>query len=123
MGPPTLGDGFATEENADVAAASQRVHALIGIARVDENFILLFVPGIHLVPIKSDISGDFRDALDGVLIAPNCVFRRPVPDGQRPIGRLSLDGSMGEVVGPLHEVHPDVFGREIVYGPVPCLAH
>ena len=78
---------------------------------------------IDLVPVKPDIILYIRLLHERFFVAPSCVLRFASIYVDRPIGRISLYGSVSAVIRSLHEIHPDILAGEIIDWCVPCLPH
>src|SRR5207253_3646727 len=50
--PPRLGHNLAIDDHLDVPRGVEHVDSMARIAGMDEDFVVLFVPGVHEVPTK-----------------------------------------------------------------------
>src|SRR5713101_4969377 len=80
--------GHASEHDPDMARTRQNIHALVGIACMREDLLILFVPGIHLVPVQGQVALDRWSVGQGTRIAPGRMFGHAVADADRPVRRL-----------------------------------
>ena len=71
---------------------------LVGIAGVDENFLVLFEPVIDPVPIERQVILDDADLRVRVLIGPHGVFRNLAAHIDGKIRTMALPRAMAVVV-------------------------
>src|SRR5712692_327604 len=88
--PGMLGvrDDHAAEDNMHMARTPQNIHPFVGVACVRKYLLILFIPGVHLVPVKGHIAFDLRPVRQWAGIAPRGMFGYAVADLYRPIGCL-----------------------------------
>src|SRR5215211_4650524 len=91
---------------------------MVGVAGVDEDLLVFFVPMIHRVPIESDVPVDRWGRVYGFPVSPHGVLREAVPDPYRPVRGVALEGTVRGVVRVLKKVHAHVLLGEVVDGQV-----
>src|SRR5512145_3452485 len=84
-------DRLSVDDDANVARARQRVHALEWIARVLENLFVLFHPLVHFGPIESKVVLKESGLGKRNRITPRGIFGASITDLNRPVRRLSFD--------------------------------
>src|SRR6266851_2092948 len=108
-----IGYYLASQHNTDMAGAWQDVHSLIWIACVRKDLLILFKPGIHLVPIKGHIAFDLRPTRYRIQIAPGGIFNHPGTSPDRPVRCVPFQRRIGTVLSSLHPLHSNIFDGEV----------
>src|SRR5437764_1024714 len=80
-----IGYGHAAEHNTYMTGTWQDIHPLIGIACVRKDLLILFVPGVHVLPIKSHVALNLWPFGRRMGIAPCRIFGHPVTNTDGPI--------------------------------------
>src|SRR5439155_1003889 len=78
------------DDHLDMARGGDHVDPLVGVARVDEDLLVLLVPAVDPVPIEGDEVLDRGNLVIRLGIAPHRVLRNLVADPDRPIGGRPL---------------------------------
>ena len=81
---------------------------------MDEDLVVLLVPGVHLVPVQRHVAADVGTAGQRVGVAPHGVLGDPVADRHRPVGRVALERAVGPPAGRCQQVHADVGDGDVV---------
>ena len=81
---------------------------------MDEDLVVLLVPGVHLVPVQRQVAADVGAAGQRVGVAPDGVLGDPVADRHRPVGRVALERAVGPPAGRCQQVHADVGDGDVV---------
>ena len=105
---------LAAEHHPHLARRRDRVDALIGVARVDEDLLVLLVPAIDLAPVERGEPGELRHLVERRLVAPEDVVDIPPAEGERPVGGVPLIGAVRAGVGLRHQIEPDVLEGEVI---------
>ncbi len=94
---------------------------MIRVARVDEDLVVLFEPGVELVPVEGDVVGQGGLLGARLGVAPGCPLGDALADTQRPV----VDGrrGFGVVTGGLQQVGVHVRAGEPVDGHALRLEH
>ena len=116
-----LGDDRPVELDADMARAAQHVDAVVRVARVLEDLVVLLPPRVHRVPVEGDVPGDVGARVDRLRVVPDRVLGDPVADADREVARLALARAGGVLVRRLEQVVADVLQREVVDGEMALL--
>ncbi len=106
----------AVEPHADVARAAQDVDAMMRVARVDEDLLVLLEPGVHRVPAERDVPADALPAGRRALVAPGVVDGLALADAHRPVRRLAARRAVRAVRARHEQVLAHVLAREVVVG-------
>src|ERR1051325_966989 len=80
----SVGDRLACDRDLHAERAPDRADALVGVARLNENLLVLLVPRVHGVPLEGEMVFDPRAGGRRVGIAPGGVFDRLGIGAQRP---------------------------------------
>src|SRR5215217_6652740 len=96
---------------------------MIGVAGVDKDFLVLFVPVIHLVPIERQVISERRSRVYRLRVAPHGVFHDAVADTHRPVRGFALERAVRREIRGLEKVHPHVGSGEVVDRQVSLLVH
>ncbi len=96
-----------------MAGTGQDVYALVGIACVREDLLLLFVPGVHQVPVESQVALDRWSAGQGAWIAPGRIFGHAGASANCPVRRFPFQGREATVFSRLQQIHAHIFQRKV----------
>src|SRR5439155_23198761 len=75
----TLGDELAGGLHPDVAVTVQHVDPVVRVTGVDEDLVILLVPGVHLFPVEGDVILERLEAWPGIRVGPGCLLRPSLP--------------------------------------------
>ena len=118
---PRLGDELTLHVHLHVARRAQRVDALVRVAGVDEDLVVLLEPRVDGVPEEGDEVGDVRAPLDDLGVGPHGVLGPAVADDDRPVRGDTLARARRVAVGGFEQVVAHVAAREVVHGQVAVL--
>ena len=105
---------LARHHDSHVARAVEHVHALVRIARVHVDLVVLLEPGVHLRPLERHVVAQEEPARRRIGIAPRGMLRGPVAHPHRP-ARGSVRAAAGPgMAGRREGLAPDVRAREVV---------
>src|SRR5215210_3806985 len=94
---------------------------MIGVAGMYEDLLVLLEPRVHRVPVDSDVPVERWGGIHRLPVSPHGVLRDAVPDPDRPVRGVALEGTVRRVVRGLEKVHPHILLGEVVDRQVPCL--
>src|SRR5204862_2429282 len=77
--PGTLRDDLAGDLHPDVAGAARHIDPVVRVTGVDKDLVILLVPGVHLVPVESDVVPERLEAWPRIRAGPGCLLRAPLP--------------------------------------------
>lgn len=88
-----------------------------------ENLLVLLIPRVHLVPVKCQVSLDWRSAAQRLEVAPDCIVGRALTHSHRPVRGDSLIRTGCSSLRWLKQVHAYVVLWEVVRRQPLRLAH
>src|SRR5215211_9439315 len=96
---------------------------MIGVAGMYEDLLVLLEPRVHRVPVDSDVPVERWGGIHRLPVSPHGVLRDAVPDPDRPVRGVALEGTVRRVVRGLEKVHPHILLGEVVDRQVSLLVH
>ena len=111
--PARLCQHDAVQRDAHAARARHEVDAVVGVARVDEDLLVLLVPVLDGIPVERHAIGDGRRPGQDLGIAPDLVLGDLAAHADRPVARVALERAVRRVLGRLEQVEADVRAREV----------
>lgn len=118
----TLGHNLALDLDADVAGALYHVDAVVRVARMLEDLLFLFVPGVHAFPVERAVAANVLALRQRIQVAPHRVFGRAIANPHGPVRRLAFVRAPRVQLRGLQQVLPNVLGRKVVHREVIALA-
>src|SRR5262245_65711234 len=96
--------------------AVEHVHPMVGIAWMDEDLVVLLVPGVELGPEEGHVIFERGMLRVGLRIAPGRVFDPAVAELQIPARQGGLSALSDRVIGRPQEIGAHVREWEVVAG-------
>ena len=62
-----------------MAGAARHIDPVVRVTGVDKDLVILLVPGVHLVPVESDVVPERLEAWPRIRVGPGCLLRPPLP--------------------------------------------
>src|SRR5882724_5397934 len=109
-----VGDGLAIDHDLDAPAGGQAVDAAEGIARVDEDLLVLLVPVLHLVPVEGQVAGDVGAGGNRLRIAPGRIRDPGLADLQGIVARRALVRALRARRARLEQSLVDIRQRKVI---------
>ncbi len=75
---------------------------------MDEYFLVLLIPSVHALPIKSEVAGELLRAIDRLRIIPGRVLSDRAAGAHRPVTGVALVRAVSAVLGRFEKRHDDV---------------
>ena len=82
--------------------AFKNVDPDVGIAGVNEDFLLFFPPTVHLAKVEGNVSRQIQRFVERIGKRPKCILHQPIADFQVIIPSLPLKGATDNPLAGLH---------------------
>jgi hypothetical protein len=99
----------------------EHVDAVVGIARMHEHLVVLFEPGVHLVPVERHVI--LQIGARRLQVTPGCFLGDAVTDLHGEEAGLAFPGMVAGVTRRDKQVELHVLHREVIDGEAPVLEH
>ncbi len=116
LGPAGLRHHLAVVADDHMTGAGTHVDAVVRVAGVGVDGLVLFEPGLELVVGEGQVAGQRWCALERAGVRPHHVLELPILDPQRPVGGISLERTVGGVVGREQVLLANIVLGEVVDG-------